>query len=333
MPTINGKTYRAGEVPESILESLGLDQLREVARQDQDELMQQSLGAAKSAEALAKADHREEIRAEAKRLGEEVRAEQMPLDELKELVDRQVFEAAQQDEQRKQFEQQELDKLEKEFAGKSLEEIQQIEIEARAKAKLAETPEAKETERVESLEKQTDDLQYVHDQLKKGVDAAIEQKVRQVISADQEAINKSLAIQQEFVRTHKYYAQTLSNGEKMRDWVQASGAAEFTAENLHSAYLHLKDKGELDLLSQTQLDAKEQLEHQFKTGEKPQTVRRSSTISTTRGSSLYDFQKKEPTPEELETMPMDKLKNLINSTADPIELAEERRRGIPLNSF
>jgi hypothetical protein len=133
---------------------------------------------------------------------------------------------------------------------------------------------------------------------------------------------KGLTVQQEFVNTHPDYVSTpgspeaLENGTKMRDWVRDHNYPEFTPDNLEKAYQDLKSKGFLNL---REVEASGTTEDKSKTNQRivdtsaqstqSRSSKKSSSVST-RGAAPVN--KTEPSEDELETMPLEKLKVLAN---------------------
>ncbi len=92
----------------------------------------------------------------------------------------------------------------------------------------------------------------------------------------------------------------MENGNKMRDWVKAR-YSEFTLANLNEGFAALQ--GQLSILSPEQ--QRQQVVPEAQAIPETPRTRKASSVSTTRGSSMYDH--REPTAEDLENMPMDKF--------------------------
>jgi hypothetical protein len=129
---------------------------------------------------------------------------------------------------------------------------------------------------------------------------------------------RSLAIQQSFVNTHPDYIGNESNGNRIRSWVQAHGYSEFTEDNLEKAYQDLTKSGLLQLKAAEADDATGTEDKEQKriasTGSEVAQQRSSKKGSTIKaGSRTAPAAKTGPTKDELYSMPLEKLRDLADS--------------------
>jgi hypothetical protein len=151
---------------------------------------------------------------------------------------------------------------------------------------------AQAEERAAALAKQVDDLQYVNDQLTHQTGSQLDQKIRDSV-AQEMAVQRSLELQRMWCDKHPEYLRSIENGNLIKDYV-AARYDQFTYANLEEAYNAVHDKLTLRQVPETAPEA-------------PRTSKRASSVSTVQSSqSMYD-RKTEPTQEDLENMPMDKF--------------------------
>jgi hypothetical protein len=288
MPVIKGIRYGFNEVPESVLESLSMDELREVARQDMAEQQNAQIEDHQKAEAITSA------------------AEQANLEEYKSFVERKPEPAE-----------------EPEWLTK--EEILERQNKAQAKYVEDSKPEAQleaaARQEEESLAKRVENLQYVRDSLQKGIEP-IRSVVAEEVARQQAELNESLALQRSFVAGHKDYVTSEHNGSLMVKFHQDNGYTRFSSSSLELAYSVLKSQGKLQLVAPEELQRRQQIQQQV---DAPR--RKSSSISSRDSISEAGFYTPRPQREiDPETIPLDELRKIIEQNADPAEVAEERRR-------
>jgi glucan-binding YG repeat protein len=132
------------------------------------------------------------------------------------------------------------------------------------------------------------------------------------------AIERSKAVQQNFVDEHPDYVANQRNARVMTDWVKAREYKEFTTENLTKAYEALKADGLLALKDASQADDATEVKGEAtqRTAVTPveatqqRSQRRGSTITT--GRATAPKVSVAPTEDEAYSLPMDKLKELAN---------------------
>lgn len=163
----------------------------------------------------------------------------------------------------------------------------------------------------------TEDEEYVlAEKLKTKPKETIRELLAQERREQEESVQRSLKIQEDFVNTHPDYIGDTSNGARIRDWVQSHGYTEFTEENLEKAYQDLKASGLLKIKTSdaggtTDAAAKEaeRIAQAQRDAAQSRSSQRSSSVSTRGGTPVV---KTEPTEDELYNMPLDKLKQLSN---------------------
>lgn len=211
-------------------------------------------------------------------------------------------------------------KIREEFERQS--EIAELEQTPEAQAEQAERDQKKT---VRNLSQEIDDLQYVKNQESDALQERIrleiarqkeqEQNASQAQNAD---VEKSLELQRMWVSRHPNFVPSMANGEKIKAWVIASGAKEFTYANLDAAFAALYD--------QLELRSPEQVQQIQDTQEQARPARRSSTVSASSSHNLYD-RKLEKTAEDLENMSTAELREfgLKHGFIDP---DAEMREGV-----
>jgi len=154
--------------------------------------------------------------------------------------------------------------------------------------------------------------EIIAEEMTKNAKAEVDRK-----TAEQAAINRSLATQQSFVDSHADYVGNAKNGNLMRDWVLARGHKEFTTDNLNKAYDALKSDGLLELKNAQADDATEATKLETERTAQAQrdatqqrSQRRGSTITSGRTPAKVSTL---PSEDEAYKLPMEELIKLANT--------------------
>ena len=254
---------------------------------------------------------------------EQAFADSLPMDELRELAERDFAEMERRQELAAVVATRDENTRDKMFEGWTPEQIAQRLRDKTEQEKINASPEnqqdnaeqiaqAQAEARAAELAKQVENLQYVNDQLQHQTDSQLDQRIRQNV-AQEMAVQRSLETQRLWCSKRPEYVMSVENGNMMRDYV-AARYNEFTYANLEEAFNALHDK--LTLRQVTSEPTPE-----------PRTSKRASSVSTVQSStSMYD-RKTEPTAEDLENMPMDKFLEL-GRTKGFIDPEAEMHEGI-----
>jgi len=211
-----------------------------------------------------------------------------------------------------------IDQLENSPEGQAAEAAKQ-ERKRSAEQSGEQIAQAQAEERAAALAKQVDDLQYVNDQLTHQTGTQLDQKIRDSV-AQEMAVQRSLETQRLWCSKRPEYVMSIENGNMMRDYV-AARYNEFTYANLEEAFNALHDK-----LTLRQVTSEP-------TPETPRPAHRSSSVPTvSRSTSMYD-RKIEPTQDDLENMPMDKFLEIGQRTGFLNPEAEMHEGIVPRRAY
>ena len=299
------------------LEELSIDELRAYALEEGTWLQEQQ---ARQSE-FSDAEQHSAVQSEAARLGAEALAKRLPMDRLKELSDAQVTELQRQEADEQRRIQLETDEIQNRAArkksyddmtleelcavGAPIEIVQERESQMQAQQKIAASPEGRAEQATRDLQRETEDLQFVHDQLRTKNDKELNSLVAQKVAEAQAYTDAQNAIQQRFVDSHPAYLPIPENANAMVEFVRGAGYADWSESNLSLAYQVLKNRGQLKLRTAEQVQQQNELREAIVN---PPQQRRSSSVSANRGSSMYDKPVKKFEEDSAYELPLDELR-------------------------
>lgn len=291
--------YNLTPEEQAFADSLPLEELRELATRDFEELHRQ-----------------QEFQSKVKTFQEGKRDQQITDDEP--TPNLKFAHGVESDEARKIRERwqelDQIDQLENSPEGQAAEAAKQ-----ERKRSVEQTVDAQAEERAAALAKQVENLEYVNDQLTHQTGSQLDQKIRDSV-AQEMAVQRSLELQRMWCDRHPEYVRSIENGNLIKDYV-AARYNEFTFSNLEEAYSAVRDK-----LTLRQVTSEA-------TPETPRPAHRSSSVPTvSRSTSMYD-RRTEPTEDELREMPMEKFLEIGRKNGMIDENAELKEGIVPRRAY
>ncbi len=264
----------------------------------------EALDASEMREVILAESAANERKAEALRQATEI-AENMPMDELRQVVDAQFAEAADREQLERDKESVKFNAAE--YETRNMDQLQIEELmatrQAEARVAAAKAPEKEQEKKIRNLSQEIDDLEYVKGEKSKPIAAMIASEV----AAQRAAEARTQAIEIAFVNSHPEYARTPENGKALVDFLIASNAPESLA-GLENAYRILAAKGALHLYSPEQIEGQRRLQEAVESGKVTvRPTRRASSVPSSGAPSLYDHKQDEPSQEDLENMSAEKF--------------------------
>lgn len=165
-----------------------------------------------------------------------------------------------------------------------------------------------------------DDDFVVSEKLKKNPKQTVKEIAAEVLREQQEAVQKALRAQEQFVATHPDYVANPENAGRLTAWLQSHGYSECTTEGLEKAYQDLKASGllvlkieEADGATDEEAEVTERTVQPKAEATQQRSQKKASTISTTRTRAAAANRVQQPSVDEAYAMPMEKLRDLANA--------------------